>query len=134
MLQRGEALPHVVEGARELAQLVRSAVHDRLVEAAARDAVGSALEPPDSAREDAREREADQGGRGERDQAGEQQPALDERDRVERVLDRGGDEQDAVAPRVSDLAEARAVPSDDASLDLPCARPLAGRSGRSTSV
>src|SRR5512132_4626453 len=106
MLQRGEALPHVVEGARELAQLVRSTVHDRLVEAAARDAVGSALESPDSAGKDARKCETDEGGRGQRDQAGEQEPALDEPHRVERVLNRGRDEQDAVAPRVSDLAEA----------------------------
>ena len=56
MLEAGEALPHAVEGARELAELVGARVDDRLVEPAARDPLGGLLEPADAPREQPRAR------------------------------------------------------------------------------
>ena len=54
---------HALERGGQLAQLVVAAVHDRLVEAAARDPVGRALEPADPARVHRRARHSRAGAR-----------------------------------------------------------------------
>ena len=51
VLEAREALAHAVERTRELAELVRARVHDRLVELAVRDPFGRALEATNPARE-----------------------------------------------------------------------------------
>ena len=54
VLEAGEALPHAVEGAGELAELVGARVDDRLVELPARDPLGRLLEPTDAPGEEPR--------------------------------------------------------------------------------
>src|SRR5205085_9738731 len=114
-----EAKAHPVEGARELAELVRRRVVHRLVEVAARDAVGGPLEPADAAREDRRaaepERErSEQGG-----DAGDEQAALHEVDVAEGVVEGRGEEEDLlVLERNRDLREALVPPRERAVLRL----------------
>jgi hypothetical protein len=121
--ERREALAHVVEGVGELAELVPPAVDDRLLELSARDAVDRALQTPDAPREQASEAEADRCGRQERSEPGENQPPLDKRDRLERVVDRGHYERDAdPAEWNRHLAEPRAVSCDHAALHAPMLR------------
>ena len=72
-----------------------AAVDDRLVEAAARDAVGRALEPADPARVQRRERVADARARtSEADHAGDEQAPLDEVDARERSDERVAEQDD----------------------------------------
>ena len=69
MLEPGEALAHAVERARELAELVRARVDDRLVEPAVRDPFGRPLEATDAAREEPRAAVAEQQRGDEREQS-----------------------------------------------------------------
>ena len=127
MLQAGEALPHAVEGAGELAELVGARVHDRLVELPARDPLGTLLEPADAPGEEPRASVAEKEGGSEGEQRRDQQATLDEGDAVEGVLDRARDEDDVlrVGRRVCGLGELEIGSRDDAlrSRECPCRLP-----------
>ena len=60
VLEPREALAHAVEGAGELAELVRARVDDRLVELPVRDPLGRLLESADASREEPRAAVAEQ--------------------------------------------------------------------------
>ena len=77
---------HPLERRRERPELAAAGVDHRLVEAAIRDPVGRALEPPDPPREHARPAVAEQQGDQQRHAGGEQHAPLDEADAPE--LDR----------------------------------------------
>src|SRR5207302_671633 len=88
VLELRKPAAHSLEGARELADLVFGRVDDRLVEAAARDPLRRPLQASKPPREEPGAAVADQKRQGERERAGEQQPALDEVDVAERVVQR----------------------------------------------
>ena len=83
-----EADAHALERSGELPELVVPAVDDRLVEAAAGDAVGRTLEAPDSPGVHGGGGKAEHERDHESDQPGEDQPPLDELDARERVGER----------------------------------------------
>ena len=83
--RRGAA--HAVERARELAELVGARVHDRLVEASARDPLGRLLEPADAPREEPRAPVAERERGASAISGRDQRAALDEGDARERVLE-----------------------------------------------
>ena len=126
MVELGEPLAHAVERARELAELVLRRVVERLVEAAAGDPVGRALQAADPAREDrgAAEAEDQRGEQGR--EAGDEQPVLDEMDAAERVVERAREEQDVpgVADRKRHLGVSLVAPRDGSVLGLERGRGL----------
>ena len=60
MIQTREPDAHPVERPRQFAELIRAAIRNLLVEAAARDPIGGPLEPANASREQARGGVADQ--------------------------------------------------------------------------
>ena len=98
--------------ARELPELVRAAVDDRILEVAVRDAVGRAAQPVDPACVQHCGREADRRGEHEPDQAGRQDATLHGAHGGKRVGERRGQQQHelAVLPeRDGDVDVLRAV-------------------------
>ena len=79
---------HPLEGRRELAQLVLTRVHDRLVEGAAGDPLSGALEPPDSACVHRRQGIAGHDREQQPDQTRNQEPPLDQMQACERIRER----------------------------------------------
>src|SRR5207248_8705357 len=112
VLELREAPAHPVEGKRELTELVVVPVGDGLVEAAAGDPVGSPLQAADTPGEQARAAVADQERRNQRDPAGQENAPPDEIDVSERVVQRGGEQNDrpAVVDRNRNLHPPFAAP------------------------
>ena len=99
-LEPGQAQAHPVERRGELADLVAAAVDDRLVEAAARDPVGGPFEAPQPPGEEVGGAVPERQRKQKRDRPGEQQPAANELDVRERVLERSAeDEHDVLRER-----------------------------------
>ena len=95
VVEAGEPCAHPVERPRELAELVAAVIHDGVREIAAGDPVRSALEPLDPARKDRRGAEPQEDRGDEGDQAGCDQPPLDEVHVRESVVERRRQEQHA---------------------------------------
>ena len=140
-----EADAHALERARELAELVVAGVDDRLVEAAAGDPLGGALEPADppgdaSTRPRSRRTTANE----QPDQAGDEQPPLDRASRLESgsaseslsrittpvVLERDRHLRELAAARAR-RCRARGARPRRAAARSDCARRRATRSGSS---
>ena len=79
---------HPLEGCRELTQLVVARVHHRLVESAAGDPLGCALEPPDPACVHRRQGVAGHDREQKPDHARDQQPPFDQMQTRERIRER----------------------------------------------
>ena len=111
-VELAEPAAHALERDREVAELVVARVDHRLVEAAAGDSLGRALEPQDPLRVQRCEQIARDDGEEQADQAGEEQSPLDQlqaRDRVgERVAEQ--DHDALVLERDRHLGEAAAAP------------------------
>ena len=121
VLELRQPQPHPLECRGELGELVPARVDDRLAEIAARDPVGGALQPADPAREDRRRRIADEEGGGESDQTRDDEPAANEMDAPEGVMQRGAQQDDGtVDERIGRLRIPDAVRRDRA----PCATSL----------
>src|SRR5581483_1339266 len=101
VVEAREPAAHAVERAGELAELVPSAVLDRLGEVAGGDPVGGALEAANPPREERRGPEPGDEGDGEPDERGPEQPGAYEIDVLERRMERRREEQD-VAGAVRD--------------------------------
>ena len=95
VVEMRQADAHPLERRRQRAELAAARVHNRLVEAAVRNPVGRALQPPDSAREHPRAPVAEQKRDQQRHAGGEQNTPLDEPDAPE--LDRVAHEQRVAA-------------------------------------
>ena len=116
-LELREAAAHALERNGQLRQLVAPRDDDGLVEAAAGDAVGGALEPPDAAREHGGEAVAEQRRDEQRRHGGEEDAPLHQLDVRERVAERRGEEDHGAArgvERERDLGVALVVPRDRA--------------------
>ena len=98
-----------------MAQLVRAPVVHGVVEVPGGDAVGRALEPAYPAREHPRAAVAEREREREREERREEEPALDEVDVPEHVMERGREEQHAAArvERLGHLGVALVAARDD---------------------
>ena len=118
-LEPCQAQAHPVERRSELADLVAAVVDDRLVEAAARDPVGGPLEAPQPPGEEIGGAVAERQREQQRDHPGEQQPAANELDVRERVLERRAkDEHEALRERDRGLGVRLAVALQPPALGL----------------
>ncbi len=91
--QRRQLLAHAVERPGQLPDLVRARVDYRLIEAATRNPLCSALEPVHAPRKNAREEESDEGCGKQRNHTGGKKTLANEGDDLQRVGDGGGYEQ-----------------------------------------
>src|SRR5712691_9601772 len=87
VLELSQALPHALERRRELAELVSSGIGYGLAEVAARDPVRRPLEPADPPGKDRGCDVSDEEREGQRDQTGDNQPAADQVDAAQRVVE-----------------------------------------------
>src|SRR5437588_7397049 len=94
MLELRELLPHAVERAGDLADLVGASVDDRLVETARRDALCGGLEAPQAPREDPRTAVAEEECDEERDAARKEHAPLDKTNCRQSVVQRSGEQED----------------------------------------
>ena len=94
-VQPRELVLHVVERGRELAELVVGVGADRVREVARRDLARGVLEPADALRQRARHEVAGQQRDHERDPAGDQDLAPDQRDAALDLVERVGEHRDA---------------------------------------
>ena len=112
-LEPREPFAHPFEGARQLADLVRSLVGDGLAEVAARDALGCAFEPAQAPCEHRGRAVADRNRRQQRDHAGDQEPPTDLVDVCKRVVEGGAQEQHvSTSERLRGLGKALFPPLD----------------------
>ena len=113
-----EPSAHALDRGCELAELVSALVDDRLFEATGGDPLDGALEPADPARVHRRSPVADDEREDEADQAGDQQPPLDEMEARKRVDERIAEQHDGVcrAHRYGDLRESALAPLDRSTL------------------
>ena len=94
MVELREPLAHALERPRELSHLVGAPIDHRLVEAAGGDPLRSVLEPPQPAGKRPGSAVADHEGQEQRQRPGREQPAADELDVPERVVQRRRQEHD----------------------------------------
>ena len=120
-VEGGKPQPHALEGAGELTQLVGGGIDHGLVEASPGDPLCGRLETADATGEERCERVAEPDRECRREAAGDEHPPPDDLDRLEVVVQRGGEQHDRAAAghRPGRLGEARTVARDGAADDPP---------------